>query len=200
MKSFAEEVKTFVKSLAGGEPQGNDEDDLNHDDEGKGQEGAGEGGGEGEGEDVQKGLVDATGILNSLVAELNDVNKSLKTIIAGQDDVGGAIVGVAEMVNRIANTPLPTKSAMAKSIPSGGVPASGAGGGAFPRAVQPNERPTQEEFERAQDILIKSFRNNEITLQKSEMISSDLQKAMRIPGYKMNPEYYNFLAAKMRTA
>jgi hypothetical protein len=192
----AEKVAALLKSLTGGEAKGKkeeadpDDDDLDLED--KGAEG-----------EMEKSLVDVTGIMEALVDELKDMNKSLKdlaekqeTLEKSQADFGEAVVGVAEMVNQIANTPLPAKSAMAK----GGLGAGGAPG-TFPRAVQSNNAPpTEDEFERAQSALIKSCKEGEITIQKSEMISSDLQKAMRIPGYKMNPEYYNFLAGKMRTA
>jgi hypothetical protein len=207
--SFSSKVQSFLKSLAGGDSQGepekkeegkvdpnaepktNPETDPNADPDKKGQEGeAGDG-------TMEKGkFEDATYILNSLVSELEEVNKSLKTIVESQNDVGESIVGVAEMVNRIANSPLPPKSAMAK----GGLGNAPAGGSAFPTAVQQNGVPTQDEFDRAQAILVKSYKDGEISLIKSEMISSDLQKAMRIPGYKMSPEYYNFLVSKMRTA
>jgi hypothetical protein len=198
--NFSSKVQSFLKSLTGGEPQEEPEkkdggdtdpnDDPNIDPNKK------KTGDEGEG-DVEKGnLVDATEVLNGLVSELGEINKSLKTLVESQNDVGESIVGVAEMVNRIANSPLPPKSAMAK----GGLGSAPAGGGAFPAAAQPNNPPTQDEFERAQAVLIKAYKEGEITMMKSEMISSDLQKSMRIPGHKMNPEYYNFLVGKLRTA
>jgi hypothetical protein len=196
--SFSNKVQSFLKSLSGGDPSGEPpkkdektDPDLGTDpDKNEGGEG-----GSGDG-DMEKGgkLVDATDVLNGLVAELEEMRKSLQTLAANQNDIGESIVGVAEMVNRIANSPIPPKSAMAK----GGLGA--AGGGAFPAAVQQGGIPTEEEFERAQSVLTKSYQAGEITMLKSEMISSDLQKAMRIPGYKMNPEYFNFLASKMRTA
>jgi hypothetical protein len=202
--SFASKVQDFMKSLAGagdngggGKPEKDpgQEPDINLDN----QETGGDPGEDGKDkEKTEKSLVDATEILGSLVSELQDMNKSIKAVIAGNADVGEAVVGVAEMVNRIANAPVPPKSAMAKGgLGSGG---GAPGGGAFPKAEQPDIVPTEEEFERAQAVLIKSFRDGEITIEKSEMISSDLQKAMRIPGYKMNPENYNFLVRKLKTA
>jgi hypothetical protein len=197
--SFSSTVQSFLKSLSGGETQGEPEKkeggdiDPNTDpnkDKDKDKEGVTE-------ENMEKGdLVDATAVLNGLVSELGEISKSLKTLVDGQNDVGESIVGVAKMVNQIANSPIPPKSAMAK----GGLGSEPGGGGAFPMAAQPaNAPPTQDEFERAQTILAKSYKEGEISMIKSEMISSDLQKAMRIPGYKMNPEYYNFLVSKMQT-
>jgi hypothetical protein len=202
--SFSSTVQSFLKSLAGGEPQGEPEKkeggeadpnaDPNKDKNGGGDTGGGDTGGG----DVEKGnLVDASVVMTGLVTELEGINKSLKTLVESQNDVGESIVGVAEMVNRIAAAPLPPKSAMAKGGLGNGAPP---GGGVFPSTAQPAGIPTQDEFERAQDVLVKSYKAGEITMMKSEMISSDLQKAMRIPGYKMNPEYYNFLVGKMRTA
>jgi hypothetical protein len=75
------------------------------------------------------------------------------------------------------------------------------GGTAGKQTVQqPAVAPTQEDFERAQDVLVKAVSAKEITLQKSELISSSLQKAMAIPGYKMPQEYYDFLVRKMQAA
>jgi hypothetical protein len=100
------------------------------------------------------------------------------------------------MVSKIMGAPVPPKSAMAKGN-LGGDPAAG---GAFPKAVQPNGRPTVDEFERAQDVLVKATKGGEISIQKAEQISSSLQKAMVIPGYKIDPADYDFLVRKMQTA
>jgi hypothetical protein len=101
--SFASKVQDFMKSLSGGEGKDGGEPDpdidLDLDDE-DGDEGAVDGGDEDKGDEegMKKGLVDATEILGSLVAELKDVNKSLNAVIAGQADAGEAVVGVAQMV------------------------------------------------------------------------------------------------------
>jgi hypothetical protein len=191
---FADKVTSFMKSLTGGEgnKDGSDPKDQNLD-------GGNTEEGEEENEDMEKGLVDATEVLGSLVTELKDMNKSLKALVEKQEtleksqgDVGEAIVGVAEMVAKIANAPIPPKSAMAKGNLGGGAPA-----GAFPKAAQPDASPTVDELERAQDVLVKAVREGEISIQKSEQISSSLQKAMVIPGYKMDPADYNFLVRKM---
>jgi hypothetical protein len=201
--NFSSSVKSFLKSLVGEDPQGDpseknkkEPDEGTKPDEG-GNPGGGDGGNGGEGNEdgeVKKSLVDATDVLNGLVSELGEISKSLKTLVDGQNDVGESIVGVAEMVKLIADTPLPGKSAI---MSKGG---AGNGAGAFPGATQPDSVPTQDEFERAQAVLIKSYRDGEISLNKSEQISSDLQKSMRLPGFKMKLEDYNFLVSKMRNA
>jgi len=196
--NFADRVKSFLgitKSLNGegnGDPsEGKNEPDKNQD---------GAGGTEG-GEGVNKSdLVDATEILGDLVNELRDINKSLKAVIAKQEtleksqsDVGEAVVAVSEVVGKIAGIPVSTKSVMAKGN-LGAAPASG-----FTKPVMPPKTPpTQAEFERAQKELIKSVNAGEITMIQSEMISSDMQKSMAIPGYTMKPENYEFLAHKMQ--
>jgi len=195
---FADAVKSFLaKSFGGGEKgdpeeKGKDDPDLENQD--------GEENGETEdGENMEKSLVDATDILGSLVTELKDINKSLKALTENQKtlekshvDVGEAVVGVAEMVAKIAGAPVSTKSVMAKG---------NLGGPAARQTVQqPAVAPTQDEFERAQGVLVKAVAAGEITLQKSEMISSSMQKAMVLPGYKMPDEYFDFLARKMQAA
>jgi len=199
--SFAEKVKNLLKSFGGGEggnpDEGKDDPDLDDQDENgtEGDEG---------GENMSKSdLVDATEILGDLVAELKDISKSLKvlaesqkTLEKSQCDVGEAVVSVGEMVAKISGTPISPKSVMAKGNLGGG--SKGAFGG---QLEQPsNTQLTQAEFERAQDVLVKSVQKGEITMQQSEMISSDMQKSMGIPGYKMKPEYFNFIAQKMRAA
>ena len=195
--NFADRVKSFLgitKSLDGegnGDPsEGKNEPDKNQD---------GAGGTEG-GEGVNKSdLVDATEILGDLVNELRDISKSLKAVIAKQEtleksqsDVGEAVVAVSEVVGKIAGIPVSTKSVMAKGM--GVTPASGL----TKPVTQPKTPPTREEFERAQKELIKSVNAGEITMIQSEIISSDMQKSMAIPGYTMKPENYEFLARKMQ--
>ena len=202
---FAERVKAFLaKSLTGGEGKESDEDeeaDLENEDETGGETGdETEGGGSGETKGKKKGedMEDATDILKGLVKELKDINKSIKALSENQkileksqNDVGEAVVSVSELVAKIAGIPVSPKSVMAK----------GNLGGAAPRqAAQPVVAPTQAEFEQAQDILVKAVAAGEITLLKSEMISSGMQKAMAIPGYRMKPEDYEFLARKMQAA
>jgi predicted transcriptional regulator len=193
--NFAERVKSFLaKSFSGeGNDDTDDEDDLDLDTD---QDGEG-------GEDVKKGdLVDATEILGSLVTELGEIKKSLKTVSEkqntfekSQSDVGEALVCISEVLGKIAGTPLPAKSVMAK-----GNLGSGSIGALANQVTVPKEPPTLEEFEQAQGALVKSVQAGKISMQKAEIISSDMQKAMNIPGYSMRPENYAILAREMRVA
>ena len=194
---FAERVKSFLaKSFTDGERKEPDEDeDVDLENEGETEDDdSDEAMKKNKGED----MVDATDILKGLVNELKDMNKSIKALTENQKtleksnvDVGEAVVSVAEMVSKIAGTPLSPKSVMAKG---------NLGGSAGTQTRQPAIVPTQAEFERAQDILVKAVAAGEITLLKSEMISSSMQKAMAIPGFRMNPDDYEFLSRKMRAA
>jgi len=138
-------------------------------------------------------IVDATDVMRSLVFEFKTMNKALKTLIEKQEtleksqsDVGEAVIGVAEMLSKVANTPMPTKTIMAKSQ-------DGTKTSTQKQGIEPL---TQAEFKRAQQVLVKAYKDGEISLMKSEQISSDLQKAMHF-GYELKQEDYNFLAKKM---
>lgn len=124
-------------------------------------------------------VVDATVLLKSLNNELENLRKS-------QIDIGNAVVALGKMVAKVSEEKLPPKAVnFAKSL---GTNASG-------KTNVPNEVPTQADFERVQDILMKSVQSGEITLQKSSMISSEFQRAMR--GSRLSPETYNFLLTKI---
>lgn len=186
---FGEMVSNLLKSLTN---DGKKEEEPAKQDEDEPQLEGGETGEDGADKDKYQ---DVTDIMKGLVSELADVNKSLKAIISSQGDVGEAVVGVAEMVSRIAKTPIPPKSVMAKGGMTGAT-----GTGWFPSGVkQGADKPTQADFERAQEILVKSFRAGEIDLIKAELISSDMQRAMIVPGHTMKPEYFDFLASKTGT-
>jgi hypothetical protein len=188
---FAKRVGDFIKKSFTNEKNEDPDQDVQTDDLGN----------DVEGEDtMNKSMLDATDILGALVTELGDMNKSLKALLENQKtleksqgDVGEAVVSVAELVARIANTAVPTKTVLAKGN-------LGGGGLTVQQPAQPVVAPTQAEFERAQDVLEKSVREGEITMLKAEMISSSLQKAMVIPGYRMKPEDFDFLARKMQAA
>jgi hypothetical protein len=176
---FAEMVSSLLKSLTEGGQKQDTEDEPELDED-----------------NLRAGtdqLKDVTDIMKALVSEIAAMNKSLETLITGQGDMGEAVVGVAQMVSRIAHTPIAPKSVMAK----GGLTTGAAGTSFLPQGT---DRPTWTEFERAQEILVKSYKAGEISLEKSELISSDMQKAVLIPGHTMKPEHFDFLASKMRTA
>jgi len=190
MNKFAEKVSSFLKSLTGGEGNKNeDEDDLNVENQDNENSENGE---KNEGEDMNKGLVDATEILTSLVSELKEINKSLKSLQDSQGDVGDAVVGVAELVARIANIPAPTQSVMGKS--TGRIP------GVQKSGAAPKDRPTLEDFERAQAALAKAYREGRIDLNRSTRIESDMQKAIRSPNFNLRQEDYDFLVQEMKVS
>lgn len=124
-------------------------------------------------------IVDATALLKSLNDELENLRKS-------QIDIGNAVVALGEMVAKVSGEKLPPKAVkFAKSL---GTSASG-------KTNVPNELPTKADFERVQDVLMKSVQSGEISLQKSSMISSEFQRTMR--GSRLSPETYNFLLTKI---
>jgi hypothetical protein len=135
--------------------------------------------------------------MTSLVDELKTFNKSIEAINKRQEgmeksqtDLGEAVVGVAEMVSRIANSPNPVKAVMAKSLPgNGAAPAAGSG-----------EALTRAEFEQAQRALAKSFSEKKISLFQSTRLESEMQKAMTIAGYQMAPEDRALIASALKTA
>jgi hypothetical protein len=200
---FAEEVSSFLKSLGGGadeekkkgdEGEKTAEDGVNPGDPDGDTSGAGDDG------DMEKSeYADATGIMTSLVDELKTLSKSIEAINKRQEgmeksqtDLGEAVVGVAEMVARIANSPNPVKAAMTKSL-------QGNGAGAAPAAGS-GEVLTRAEFEQAQRALAKSFSEKKISLFQSTRLESEMQKAMTIVGYQMAPEDRALIASALKTA
>jgi len=199
MNKFAEKVSSFLKSFGGANPKdeekkdedGSDDPDLDLDGDGDNDDG--------DGDEVKKSdadLLDATDVLKALVGELKTVNKSLAAIAKRQDgvekaqaDLGEAVVGVAELVSKVANTPLPQKTVMAK----GGLGNETAGGG------NPSQL-SQAEFEQAQVALTKAFQGKRITIHQAARLESEMQKAMQLPGYRMKPEDAALIAKELKTA
>lgn len=154
-----------------------------------GNAGGGEGG-NGEGDDISKsmpeGYSDATEVLASLVAELKKSNEAVAALTkrmddyeAQQEDVSKSILGIADGLAKVAGAPIPPKSAtsIAKSDVGGG--AGAAGNGTF----------TVEDWEIAKSAIIAAVKANDITLEKSEMLSSACQKALH--GGAMSREVWN---------
>ncbi|MDR2701094.1 MAG: hypothetical protein LBB72_01525 [Spirochaetaceae bacterium] len=194
MNKFAEMVSSLLKSLTGGE--GNkvdDEDELNVEGQENENENEDENNEENEGEGINKSdVIDITQIMKSLVTELKEINKSLKTLQDSQGDVGNAVVGVAELVARVANIPVPTQSVMGKS--TGRVPGLQKGGAA------PKDRPTIADLERVQVVLAKAYREGKIDLHTSSRIESDMQKAIRNPNFNLRTEDYDFLMQEIKVS
>lgn len=121
------------------------------------------------------GYSDATEILGELLSEVKKSNESVAALAkrmddyeAQQEDVSKSILGIAGSLAQVANAPVPPKSAtsIAKSDVGGG--AGAAGNGKF----------TVEDWNIAKSAIIAAVKANEITLEKSEMLSSACQKAL----------------------
>lgn len=140
---------------------------------------------------LDKGYSDASEVLGSLYAELkksNDAVEELKKRLDGidamQDEVSKSVVSVAESLAKVAGAPLPTKSAtsIAKSD-LGGNGAANAGKGKF----------TMDDWNIAKSVLTKAVKNNEISLEKSEALSSACQRTLH--GGAMRPDVWNEMSA-----
>ena len=204
-KSFSGAVGDLLKSLTGA---GKDDDDavkkgeggavINLDDE-PDDENGGDGGDNGKkkkkkpddngnddpdgGGDDDDEEIDGTALLKSLDMELASMRKSLKAARRQINDLGNAVVNLAQMVAVANNAPLPPSSVIAKSM-------TGARGTA--QNAVPNGRPSEQDLKKAQVILADCTKNGVIDVKKSSMILSDMQKCMST-GKPMNPEYYQFL-------
>lgn len=211
--SFSDQIKKLMKSLGGDSEEeskkaedekenenlsaGNDSDDdetIDLDDEDEDGEDDSDSDDDADNEDTEKSVkkcnksmsagdgeevVDATQLLKSLNDELDTLRKS-------QKDLGNAIVALGEMVAKVSGEKLPPKAVNFTKSMNGGVEAVNV----------PTERPTQADFEKVQDVLIKSVQSGEISLMKSSMISSEFQRTMKT-GSRLSPETYNFLAKKI---
>lgn len=168
---------------------------------------SGEGGGSTEsgkdGEGISKslpdGYSDATEVLGAILEEVKKSNETMAALTqriddieAQQDDVSKSILGIASGLAKVANAPVPPKSAtsIAKSDVGGGAGAM-ANGGAL--------RPTKEDYEVCKSALNAAFKdraNSHLTLERSEHLSSAFQKAVR--GGKISREDYNEIAGYVR--
>jgi len=182
--TFTERVASFLKKSLDGEEEEKDKKEKG-DEEGSEEDLNLDGGGEGEeGNEMEKShLEDATEIMSALVDEIKSVNKSLTALAGRQDgieksqnDLGEAVVGVAELLSKVAGSPNPVKSVMGK----GGLGNGGAGdGGGIAGQL------SHAEFEQAQAALAKSCRDKRLSIQQCTRLESEMQKAMVIPGYQM---------------
>ena len=141
-----------------------------------------EGGDDGDDEEI-----DGTALLKSLDMELASMRKSLKAARRQINDLGNAVVNLAQMVAVANNAPLPPSSVIAKST-------TGAKGQA--QTAVPNGRPSEDDFHRAQDVLAKCVSAGTLDVRKSSMITSDMQKCMHT-GQPMKDEYYKFLQKEL---
>ena len=205
-KSFSNTVSDLLKSLTGGNPKDNDEDimkgnedganaddenlddendiDLDDEDEDEDEDKENEDDGENDDED----MVDGGEMLKALDATISTMAKSQKATEKRLNDLGEAIVGLAEMVSAIGNQKIPPRTVLNKSM--------NAGGGNSAGKQNLSARPTEDDLYNMQLVLKKAVDEGEIDMIQSSMISSDFQKCMHT-GRPMNPKYYEFLQTRL---
>jgi hypothetical protein len=201
---FANAVSSILKSLtgekAGEETKEEEEDGILADDLELGDDPE-QGGGEG-GEDDKKveksKVIDASQLIVGLQDDIEGIRKSMdenstryEELEKSIADIGEAVVNVAQVIAQIANAPVPTQSIMGK----GGLGGPAIAKGGF---VAPKERPTSDDLEEVQMVLNKAYREGRIDLHRSTRIESDMQKAIRDPGFNLRAEDYQFLVKEMQ--
>ena len=201
-KSFSSAVSDLMKSLTGGnqkdndddirkgEDAGSDESDIDLDDEGDielDDDDEGNEGGDKDGEKEDDDDVDGAEMLKALDDSLVTMRKSLVAANKRLDDLGEAVVGIAQMVSAIGNQQIPPRTVLNKSM-------NGGGSGADRQNL--SVRPTEEDLYNVQIALKKAVDEKEIDMIQASMISSDFQKCMNT-GSPMNPKYYEFLKARL---
>lgn len=208
-KSVFEQTKNLLKSLTGS-TSGDTDDDKENKDKNKPDEqsgtpptNAGDGNGSNDGDgtgningeegktneksvnkSLPDGYDDATDVLCNLVSELKKSNETVEALTkriadleAGQADISKSVLEVAGNLATVANTPLPNKSAT--SIQKSDVGNGNAGNGVF----------TVEDWEIAKSVLTSAVKAKDISLEKSEMLSSACQKALH--GGQMSREVWS---------
>lgn len=200
--SLLGQVNNILKSFGGGSTPENadDEQDKNKKPDETGAAGSDNGGsaasdggnatgGEGgndEGNDISKslpdGYSDATEVLGNILAELKKSNEATAALSQRLDtlesDVNDSVLSVAKSVAAIANSPIPTKSATS-------IQKSDVGGG----AAAGNGKFTNEDWTIAKSAITAAVKAKDISLEKSEMLSSACQKALH--GGAMSREVWN---------
>lgn len=151
-----------------------DEDDNSDDDEEESEE--------------DENLVSGNEVLKSLDFELKTMRKSMKSQNAQIKDLGKAVSTLAKMVYAIGNEQLPPKSTLAKSV--------NANTKANKNRGMSKGRPSEDDLYRVQCVLQRCVKDGIIDMQKSSMISSDMQKCM-YTGKPMKTEYYEFLKEQL---
>ena len=199
-KSFSNAVSDLLKSLTGCNPKDNDEDirkgdeggtntdDENLDDENDDIDLDDENLDDGNyGENDDEDMVDGGEVLKALDATITTLAKSQKATEKRLNDLGEAIVGIAEMVSAIGNQKIPPRTVLNKSMNADG---NNAG------KQNLSARPTEEDLYNVQLVLKKAVDEGEIDMIQSSMISSDFQKCMNT-GRPMNPKYFEFLQTRI---
>lgn len=206
-KSFSNAVSDLLKSLTGCNPKDDDEDirkgnedgasaddenlddgndDINLDDEDEDDDDEDkddEDGGKNDDED----MVDGGEVLKALDVTISTLAKSQKATEKRLNDLGEAIVGLAEMVSVIGNQKIPPRTVLNKSMIADG---NNAG------KQNLSARPTEDDLYRVQCVLAKAVKEGRLDMVKSSMISSDMQKCM-YTGKPMRKDYYEFLQKEL---
>lgn len=193
-KSVSETLKEMMKSLTGkcgddsekdnalknGAAGGGEDDnnDINLDDNGDKEE-------KEKGDDDDE-VVDGTELMKSLAEENGALHKSIGEMQKQIADMSEGMLSLGEMVMAIGGQKMPPRS-VTKSMNG----SENAGGSGVPKG-----RPTQEDFEKVQDVLQKSVMNGEIDLQKSSVMSSEFQRQMAT-GVPMSKNTWDFLSKKI---
>ena len=163
-----------------------DENDIDLDDEDEDEDEDKEN--EDDGENDDEDMVDGGEMLKALDATISTMAKSQKATEKRLNDLGEAIVGLAEMVSAIGNQKIPPRTVLNKSM--------NAGGGNSAGKQNLSARPTEDDLYNMQLVLKKAVDEGEIDMIQSSMISSDFQKCMNT-GRPMNPKYYEFLQTRL---
>ena len=196
-KSFSKTVSDLMKSLTGGNPKDdeedinkgegndpeNDDDEIDLDDSDVDEEDENEDSDDSDEEDDD--MVEGGEVLKALDSDLSSMHKSIMDTNKRIDDLGEAVVGIAEMLAKIGGQELPPKSVLTKSMNAQ----------ANTGAVQ-NGRPTEDDLYNAQIVLARCVKEGKIDMVKSSMISSDLQKCM-VTGRPMRKDYFEFLQKEL---
>lgn len=189
-KSVSESLKAMMKSLSG-----KSDDDSEKDKPKQGEEVVGEDENinpenKGDGDDTSANeddddVVDGTPFMKALIEENKALRKSVDGLEKQIADMGEGMVMLGEMLTALGGQKMPPRSVMSKSLDAGDA-----------RGNVPTTRPTQEDFEKVQDVLKKSVKEGEISLQKSSIMSSEFQRQMKT-GVPISKSTWDFLNKKI---
>lgn len=133
--------------------------------------------------------VDGSEFLKSMVDEITDLrreNEELRREVQNdRSEITKSLQAIQDALESIGAEKIPARSVMNKSVSA-----------ADKVSATKADRLTAAEFDKCQDILIKSVQAGEISIAKSSKISSDMQRNMAT-GAPMDPEYYAFLSERI---
>ncbi|WP_461246362.1 hypothetical protein [Treponema sp. R6D11] len=196
---FASAVSNILKSLTGkddGKGNNNEDDTEKDDDLDLDIAGLDTTDEDDEGKDVGKStkVINANELLVNLQEDLDGIKKSLDSvedIRQSIEDLGDAVTEISKALAIVANAPAPTQSILGKS--AGQTQGIQKGGRS---AVK--DRPTLQDFEKAQIVINKAYKAGRIGLHEATRIEGDMQKAVRDPNFNLRAEDYDFLMQEMK--